>query len=53
MVKFKEAEARHFKNMFVCLRCKSKVRAPTLKVLAGKIRCRKCNSKDLRPVRKK
>lgn len=53
MVKFAEAEARFFRNMFVCRRCKSKVRAPNLKVVQGKIGCRKCGSKALRPVRKK
>jgi len=53
MVKFQEAEARLFRNIFVCRKCKSKIRAPNLKVVAGKIRCRKCHSKALRPVRKK
>ncbi|HJX05408.1 MAG TPA: 50S ribosomal protein L40e [Candidatus Nanoarchaeia archaeon] len=53
MVKFPEAEARLFKNVFVCRKCKTKIKAPTLKVLAGKIKCRKCNSKILRTVRKK
>lgn len=53
MAKFPEAEARLFRNIFVCRRCKSKVRAPNLKVIAGKISCRKCRSKVLRPVRRK
>lgn len=53
MAKFPEAEARLFRNIFVCKKCKAKVRAPTLKVLAGKISCRKCNSKALRPIKKK
>ena len=53
MVKFPEAEARKFHNIFVCKRCKSKVKAPNLKVLAGKVSCRKCGAKELRPVKKK
>lgn len=53
MAKFPEAEARMFKNKFICKNCKSARRAPNLKVLAGKIKCRKCNSRSLRPVRKK
>jgi len=53
MSKFEEAQSRFLKNMFVCRRCKTKCRAPMLKVLAGKIACRKCGSKALRPVRKK
>lgn len=53
MAKFPEAEARWFKNIFVCRSCKSKTRAPILKVLGGKVSCRKCGAKTLRPKRKK
>ena len=53
MVKFPEAEVRLFRNIFICRKCKSKIRAPNLKVAAGKIKCRKCNTSSLRPVRKK
>nr|MCK4930341.1 50S ribosomal protein L40e [Nanoarchaeota archaeon] len=53
MVKFPEAEARFFRNIFVCRKCKTKIRAPMLKVMAGKIKCRKCSSKALRPIKKK
>ena len=53
MVRYPEAEARLFKNKFVCRRCKSTLRATNMKVLAGKVRCRKCDYPVLRPVRKK
>jgi ribosomal protein L40E len=53
MAKFAEAEARLFKNKFVCKACKRSVKAPNIAVLAGKIKCRNCNSKSLRTVRKK
>jgi ribosomal protein L40E len=53
MAKFPEAEARKFRNMFVCRRCKAKIKAPTLSVLAGKIKCRNCDGKVLRPIKKK
>ena len=53
MAKFEEAAARKFKNIFICRRCKSKVRATNLKVIAGKISCRKCDSKALKPKRRK
>ncbi|MBU0667445.1 MAG: 50S ribosomal protein L40e [Nanoarchaeota archaeon] len=53
MVKFPEAEARLFHNIFICRKCKSKIRASNLKVIAGKIKCRKCNGKALRPIKKK
>jgi ribosomal protein L40E len=53
MAKFPEADARNFHNIFVCRKCKSKIRALNIKVIEGKVKCRKCNSKDLRTVRKK
>ena len=53
MAKFAEAEARTIKNRFVCRKCKSVIRATNVRVLAGKVKCRKCSNKALRPVRKK
>jgi len=53
MAKFPEAEVRMFRNIFVCKKCKTKIRAHSMKVRQGKIKCRRCNSKALRPVRKK
>lgn len=53
MAKFAEADARWFKNIFVCKKCKSKMRAPILKVLAGKVSCRSCKAAKLRVKRKK
>lgn len=47
------AQARMFKNMYVCKNCKSKVRADARKILEGKVRCRKCLKKAFRPIRKK
>ena len=42
-----------FRNVFVCKSCKTKRRAPNMAVIAGRVSCRKCGSKALRPVRKK
>ena len=53
MAKFAEAEARLFKNIFICRKCKSKIRASNQLVMAGDVLCRKCKGKALRPVRKK
>jgi len=53
MAKFAEANTRLFKNIFVCKNCKTKTRAPNMKVLQGKVKCRRCASKALRTVRKK
>jgi len=53
MGKFEEAGERTMKNIFVCKVCKSKIRAPSLKVSQGQISCRKCKARKLRPKRKK
>jgi len=53
MAKFPEANTRLFKNMFVCKDCKTKFRAQQMKVLQGKISCRKCKSRSLRVVKSK
>ncbi len=53
MAKFPEADARMFKNIFVCKKCKSKIRASSMDVIKGDVRCRKCKSINLRPKRKK
>ena len=53
MAKIPEAEKRLHQNIFVCRKCKSKIRASPMKVSQGKVACRKCSSKALRPLRKK
>ena len=53
MVKFAEADARMFKNVFVCRKCKSKKKTTNLKVLAGKVTCASCGGHAFRPLRKK
>ncbi len=53
MVKFPEADARKFRGVFVCRRCKAKRRASNVKIREGKINCRNCGSSVFRPVRKK
>lgn len=53
MGKFPEAAARILNNIFVCKRCKSKIRTTNLRVLKGEVSCRKCSSVALRPAKKK
>lgn len=53
MAKIPAAQARLFKNIFVCKNCKAKIRAEPIRVISGKVKCRKCNSKALRPKRRK
>ncbi|MEK6835244.1 MAG: 50S ribosomal protein L40e [Nanoarchaeota archaeon] len=53
MVKFPEANARLFLNIFVCKRCKTKMRSRPIKVIQKQLVCRKCGGKNFRAVRKK
>jgi len=53
MAKLPAAQARIFKNIFICKECKSKIRAEPIRIISGKVRCRKCKSNRLRPIRKK
>ena len=51
MAIFKEAEARLFKNVYVCKKCKKKFKSTIGKVLNGKAVCRNCKSKNVRSLR--
>jgi len=53
MAKFKEAMDRLFKRVYICRKCKTKIKASPQKVLLGKVKCRRCGSKALRTRRKK
>jgi DNA-directed RNA polymerase subunit RPC12/RpoP len=52
MVKIPAAQARLFKNVFVCKRCKTKIRANPMKIVDRKVKCRRCNSKAFRPIKR-
>ena len=52
MAKFPEAQARLFKNRFVCRKCKTVIRTSNMFILQGKVRCKKCHGKALRPLKK-
>jgi len=53
MVKFPEANVRKFGNIFVCKKCSTKIRAQNMKIIEGKVKCRRCHRKKFRAVRKK
>jgi len=53
MAKIAAAQARLFKNVFVCKNCGTKIRAEPKKILAGKVKCRKCKKKVFRSIKKK
>jgi large subunit ribosomal protein L40e len=43
---------RIYERVYVCMRCNAKIRADSFKVMAKKIKCRKCGYKGLRPKSK-
>jgi ribosomal protein L40E len=49
---FPEAVARLYTRVYVCRVCKTKIRADAAKVKAGKVKCRRCGNKNLRPKHK-
>jgi ribosomal protein L40E len=53
MAKFPEAEARKFRNRYVCRKCKSVMKAPPRKMIEGEIKCRNCASRAFKPKRKR
>lgn len=46
--KMPEALSRMYDRVFVCMRCNAKIKADPEKVVARKIKCRKCGYKGLR-----
>jgi predicted Zn finger-like uncharacterized protein len=53
MAKIIEATNRLFKNVFVCKKCQTKIRANPIRILEGKVKCRKCKKRAFRPIKKK
>ncbi len=43
---------RLFENVFICLKCKHKMRANPQKIRAGEIHCRNCGYTKFRPKSK-
>lgn len=48
--RFPEAEQRLFQRVFICMKCGARIRSDLMKVKAKKVKCRKCKSKELRPI---
>lgn len=50
--KFPETEARLYHRVFICMKCGARMRGDVIKVRAGKVKCRKCKTKQLRQIHK-
>jgi len=47
------AQKRMFQDVFVCKKCSKKIRSQAVRVIAGKVRCPRCQSRAFRAIRKK
>jgi len=52
MVKFPEVSERLFRNVYVCKRCKTKMKSLPQKILEKRVKCRGCGGKSFRALRK-
>jgi ribosomal protein L40E len=43
---------RLFDRVFICMKCNARIRTDAEKVKAGKVKCRKCGYKGLRPKKR-
>lgn len=53
MVRFTEATARLFHGVFVCRKCKTKIRASVSKILNKEVSCKKCGRRSFRVIKSK
>ncbi len=44
----KEIKQRLFERVFICMKCGARIKADPAKVAAGKVKCRRCKSRELR-----
>ncbi|NCN98807.1 hypothetical protein GW923_01335 [Candidatus Pacearchaeota archaeon] len=51
--KIPTAQNRMFKNVFVCKNCGQKIRTDSVRVIAQKVKCRRCDKKVFRPKKTK
>ncbi len=43
---------RLYERVFICMKCNAKIKSDTLRVKAGKVKCRKCGYRGLRAKKK-
>ena len=52
MTKFTEAIKRLFIGVYVCRKCKTKIRGKSKQFSKKELRCRRCGGKNFRPIKK-
>ncbi len=53
MAKFEAAIGRLFRRVFVCKKCKTKIRTDMSRVISGAVKCRSCQGKAFRVIKSK
>lgn len=53
MAKFEATMSRLYRRIFVCKKCKSKLRTDAARVTAGTAKCRTCGGKSFRVIKSK
>jgi ribosomal protein L40E len=53
MAKFDAVSGRLFRRIFVCRKCKTKIRTDSMRVLAQSVKCRNCGGKAFRVIKSK
>lgn len=53
MAKFDATVGRLYRRIFVCKKCKTKVRTDISRIIAGAVKCRTCQGKAFRVIKSK
>ncbi|MBS3170210.1 hypothetical protein J4223_00340 [Candidatus Woesearchaeota archaeon] len=53
MAKFDAVVGRLFKRVFVCRKCKTKIRTDSIRVISKTVKCRNCGGKAFRVIKSK
>lgn len=53
MAKFDATVGRLYRRVFVCKKCKSKVRTDMSRITTGAVKCRTCQGKAFRVIKSK
>ncbi len=51
--KIPTAQKRMFENVYICKICNKKIRSQPVRIIAGKVKCPRCDGRSFRPIRKK
>lgn len=47
------AQKRLFRDVYVCRNCNKKIRSQSVRIIAKRIKCPRCDNRNFRAIRKK